>query len=76
MPIQKVKGGYRWGSRGKVRPTKAQALLDRRKATGKGPKRRPRAIRGLKEREAILSEMEEATALKKRRKKRNKVTYE
>lgn len=25
MPVQKVKGGYRWGNSGKVYPTKAQA---------------------------------------------------
>lgn len=25
MPRHKVKGGYRWGSKGKVYPTKAQA---------------------------------------------------
>lgn len=25
MPVEKVKGGYRWGKSGKVYPTKAQA---------------------------------------------------
>ena len=25
MPVRKVKGGYRWGSKGKIYPTKAQA---------------------------------------------------
>jgi hypothetical protein len=25
MPVRKVKGGYRWGKRGKVYPTKGQA---------------------------------------------------
>ncbi len=25
MPTRKVKGGYRWGKRGKIYPTKAQA---------------------------------------------------
>lgn len=25
MPVQKVPGGYKWGSTGKVYPTKAQA---------------------------------------------------
>ena len=25
MPVHKVKGGYKWGSSGKVYPTKAQA---------------------------------------------------
>lgn len=25
MPTKKVKGGYKWGSKGKVYPTKAQA---------------------------------------------------
>ena len=27
MPIRKVKGGYKWGSKGKVYKTKRQALL-------------------------------------------------
>ena len=25
MPVRKVKGGYRWGKKGKTYPTKAQA---------------------------------------------------
>ena len=25
MPVHKVSGGYKWGSKGKVYPTKAQA---------------------------------------------------
>ena len=25
MPVRKVKGGYKWGSKGKVYPTKKQA---------------------------------------------------
>lgn len=25
MPVQKVKGGYRWGTKGKVYPTKKEA---------------------------------------------------
>lgn len=25
MPVKKVKGGYKWGSTGKVYPTKAEA---------------------------------------------------
>ena len=25
MPVHKVKGGYKWGSKGKVYPTKKQA---------------------------------------------------
>lgn len=25
MPVQKVKGGYRWGTSGKTYPTKSQA---------------------------------------------------
>ncbi len=25
MPTRKVKGGYQWGSKGKIYPTKAQA---------------------------------------------------
>ena len=30
MPIRKVKGGYRWGTSGKVYPTKKQAEEQRR----------------------------------------------
>ena len=26
MPVKKVKGGYKWGDKGKVYPTKGQAL--------------------------------------------------
>lgn len=26
MPVRKVKSGFRWGTKGKVYPTKAQAL--------------------------------------------------
>lgn len=26
MPVEKVNGGYRWGKKGKVFPTKAEAL--------------------------------------------------
>lgn len=25
MPVEKVKGGYRWGKKGKIYPTKKQA---------------------------------------------------
>lgn len=30
MPVRKVKGGYKWGKRGKVYPTKKQALRQAR----------------------------------------------
>jgi hypothetical protein len=30
MPVRKVKGGYRWGSKGKVYPTRALAALQGR----------------------------------------------
>jgi hypothetical protein len=78
MPIQKVKGGYRWGSRGKVYPTRTQAMQERRVKTGEAPLKRPKAVRSLKEREATMREMERLTAPKKksRRRKSSGVTYE
>ena len=44
MPVRKVKGGYRWGSKGKTYPNKAQAekhgraimASKRKKKGGKG----------------------------------------
>ena len=44
MPVHKVKGGYQWGSSGKVYPTRAQAERQGRAAyahgyRGKGKKR-------------------------------------
>ena len=36
MPTKKVKGGYRWGSKGKVYPTKAQADRQGRAAYANG----------------------------------------
>lgn len=47
MPVRKVKGGYRWGSSGKLYPTKAQAERQGRAAyasgyTGRGNKKRSR----------------------------------
>jgi len=36
MPTRKVKGGYRWGSKGKVYPTKAQADRQGRAAYANG----------------------------------------
>jgi len=36
MPVRKVKGGYKWGSRGKVYKTKAQAERQARAAYASG----------------------------------------
>jgi hypothetical protein len=36
MPIRKVKGGYRWGSRGKVYKSKAGAARQARAAYANG----------------------------------------
>ena len=36
MPIRKVKGGYRWGTSGKVYPTKKQAEEQRRAICASG----------------------------------------
>ena len=40
MPVRKVSGGYKWGSTGKVYPTKAQAEKQGRaiRASGYGKK--------------------------------------
>jgi hypothetical protein len=38
MPTKKVKGGYQWGSKGKVYPTKAQADKQGRAAHANGYK--------------------------------------
>tara|TARA_Y100000034_G_scaffold57607_1_gene70309 strand:+ start:14038 stop:14190 length:153 start_codon:yes stop_codon:yes gene_type:complete len=40
MPVYKVKGGYRWGSKGKVYPTKAQAEKQGRAAYASGKKKK------------------------------------
>jgi hypothetical protein len=40
MPVKKVKGGYRWGSKGKVYPTKAQAAKQGAAAYASGYKGR------------------------------------
>jgi len=40
MPVRKVKGGYRWGSAGKVYPTKAQAEKQGRTIKASQSKRR------------------------------------
>jgi hypothetical protein len=41
MPVRKVKGGYRWGSKGKVYKTKAEAEKQGRaiRAAGYGKKK-------------------------------------
>lgn len=36
MPIRKVKGGYKWGSKGKVYPTRKQAEAQARAAYAAG----------------------------------------
>lgn len=36
MPVRKVKGGYKWGSSGKVYPTRAQAERQGRAAYANG----------------------------------------
>lgn len=38
MPIRKVKGGYKWGSRGKVYPTKKGAIKQAKAAHANGYK--------------------------------------
>ena len=40
MPVKKVKGGYRWGSSGKVYPTRAQAENQGRAIRASGYKER------------------------------------
>jgi hypothetical protein len=42
MPIVKVRGGYKWGSRGKVYKTKAEAQKQARAAYASGYKGRNR----------------------------------
>jgi hypothetical protein len=38
MPVRKVKGGYKWGTQGKVYPTRAQAERQGRAAYANGYK--------------------------------------
>ena len=38
MPVQKVKGGYRWGSRGKIYKTKKEAERQAKAAYASGYK--------------------------------------
>lgn len=38
MPVQRVKGGYKWGTQGKVYPTKKQAEAQGRAAYAAGYK--------------------------------------
>lgn len=42
MPVQKVKGGYKWGQSGKVYPTKQQAERQGRAAYAAGYKGKKR----------------------------------
>jgi len=43
MPVEKVKGGWRWGKRGKVCKTKKEALRQARAAYATGYKKKGRA---------------------------------
>jgi len=45
MPVYKVKGGYRWGSKGKVYPTKAQAEKQGRAVYASGKKKKKKWTR-------------------------------
>ena len=40
MPVKKVSGGYKWGSHGKVYPTKAQAEKQTKAAYASGYKKK------------------------------------
>lgn len=40
MPVRKVSGGYRWGSKGKVYPTKKQAESQAKAAYASGYKKK------------------------------------
>ena len=40
MPVHKVKGGYQWGTKGKVYPTRAQAEKQARAAYASGYKKK------------------------------------
>ena len=40
MPVRKVKGGYKWGSKGKVYKTKAKATKQARAAYASGYKKK------------------------------------
>lgn len=42
MPVKKVKGGYKWGSTGKVYKTKEAALKQARAAYASGYKKKKR----------------------------------
>lgn len=41
MPVRKVKGGYKWGSRGKTYPTRSSALRQGRAIRASGYKSKP-----------------------------------
>jgi len=41
MPVRKVKGGYRWGTTGKVYPTKEQAEKQGRAIMASGYTKKP-----------------------------------
>lgn len=40
MPVRKVNGGYRWGGKGKISPTKSQAIRQGRAVYASGYKGR------------------------------------
>ena len=48
MPVRKVKGGYQWGTSGKVYPTRAQAERQARAAYASGYKKRKRKKKNVK----------------------------
>ena len=45
MPVHKVKGGYQWGTKGKVYPTRAQAEKQARAAYASGYKKNQRKVK-------------------------------
>ena len=42
MPVHKVKGGYQWGTQGKVYPTRAQAEKQANAAYASGYEKKPK----------------------------------
>jgi len=48
MPIKKVKGGYKWGSKGKVYPTRAGAARQAQAAYAHGYREKPTIMSGKK----------------------------
>ena len=73
MPVQKVPGGYRWGSRGKVYKTRAEAERQGRAARAAGYKETARKSEGGRtppwERDNPKSESKPLTSAQKSRAK-------